>query len=140
MTNNKEFHRVIIGAFFGAIYSIVLVQPLILMTNNNNSITNDNLIQIPFYPLTIVIGYVIITRSLSWKHPRNVAGSHLKGLLAYTFEVKDMLLFVVLILIALFMWYLNILNGINALMWIIGVNTILVLQLLAIPKLLDETS
>ena len=142
MATDKEHHRVIIGAFFGAIYSIVLVQPLILMTNNdnNNLIPGNDLIQILFYPITIVIGYAIINRSLSWKHPRSVAGSRLKGFLNYTFTIEDVLLLIALIIIAGSMWYFKILNRTNALMWIIGVGTLAVLQVISIPKLVDENS
>lgn len=142
MKRNTEIRRVIIGAFFGAIYSIVLVQPLILMTNND-SMTNSllqNIVQILFYPLIIVIGYVIIDRSLSWKYSRNAAGSRIKRLLAHKIEVADILLLGALISVAIVLLKFNILNRIDAYMWILGVATILGLQFHSIPSLLDETN
>ena len=132
-TSNIEIKKTIIGAFFGAVYSVVLIAPLTLMMENTNQY------KLIFYPLTIFIGYAIIYRSLEWKSSRNVSGGIITSLIEPKFSMADFLLAVVILIAAYIMRSLNIINSLNAYMWIIGVTTILLLQMLSIPKLLDET-
>jgi len=132
-TYNIEINKIIIGAFLGAVYSVVLIAPLSLMMNN------DNGLKIFFFPITIIIGFAIIVRSLTLTSSRTVAGGKIKEIINRRISVVDFYLIEAIIVATLLMAYFNIIDFFNAFMWILGIITILFLQRYAILNLLYET-
>ncbi len=131
-TGNIEINKVIIGAFFGAIYSVVLIAPLTFIMDNKHEL------KIIFYPLTILIAFAIINRSLTMKSSKGVTGNLFKRLIDYQIFLKDIVLAMAIIIVSLIMWYYDIMNLLNSFMWLVGVAIILILQNYSISKILDE--
>lgn len=135
-TADIEIRRIILGAFFGAIYSIVIVLPLIFIINNNNELDYSKAF---FFPLNIWMGYATVCRSLEWnKNQRSVAGGSWRSILQYKIALVDIILLLIFIGVAILMYLKNLLTGVNTLIWLIGIVTVLILQKHSIKSLLNN--
>lgn len=130
----KEVKKIILGAFFGAIYSIVLVGPLLFFVSDK--VNNNNFMQVLFtFPVTIFCAYLIINRSIEWMNNNNMVDDK------YTLMIplpKDILLYIALVITACLLLFVEAINLMNATVWIFGVFTIIMLQYKSGPSLVDR--